>query len=131
MPHTIARRQWIAGVLASIGLARADEKPKQLTVEEVEKALANGNAFLLDVREPRELEESGTIKGYVNIPLSQLASRLNEIPKDKMIVTLCQRGVRAERAGELLLKHGYKVAGACGIQDWKNKEKPVVYPKKK
>jgi rhodanese-related sulfurtransferase len=34
------------------------------------------------------------------------------------------------RAGELLAKHGYKVVGACGIQDWKQKQKPVVYPKK-
>jgi len=30
----------------------------------------------------------------------------------------------------LLLKNGYKVVGACGILEWKNKEKPVVYPKK-
>jgi hypothetical protein len=29
------------------------------------------------------------------------------------------------------MKHGYEVAGACGITDWKNKKKPVVYPKKK
>jgi rhodanese-related sulfurtransferase len=39
------------------------------------------------VREPKELAELGTIKGYVNIPLGQLESRLSEIPKDKLIVT--------------------------------------------
>jgi len=39
------------------------------------------------VREPKELTELGTIKGYVNIPLGQLESRLSEIPKDKLIVT--------------------------------------------
>jgi rhodanese-related sulfurtransferase len=39
------------------------------------------------VREPKELEELGTIKGYVNIPLSQIENRLSEIPKNKLIVT--------------------------------------------
>jgi len=43
--------------------------------------------YFLDVREPKELTELGTIKGYVNIPLGQLEGRLSEIPKDKLIVT--------------------------------------------
>ncbi len=43
--------------------------------------------FLIDVREPKEIEELGSLKGYVNIPLGQIESRLNEIPKDRYIVT--------------------------------------------
>ncbi len=43
--------------------------------------------FFLDVREPKELEELGTIKGYVNIPLDQLEKRVAEVPKNKLIVT--------------------------------------------
>lgn len=126
------RRTMLAGLVAGIGfLQAAEDKPKQLTADEVEQALRDGKAFLLDVREPKELDEFGTIKGYVNIPLGQLESRLNEIPKDKIVVTLCQRGVRAGKAGELLMKNGYTVAGACGILDWKSKQKPVIYPNKK
>ena len=41
----------------------------------------------LDVREPSELEELGTLEGYVNIPLGQIEKRLSEIPKDKAIIT--------------------------------------------
>ena len=130
MLRQFTRRLWLAGLTAGIGLAQTAEKPKQLSAEEADEALKAGNVFLLDVREPKELDEFGSIKGYVNIPLGQLDSRLAEIPKDKVIVTLCQRGVRAGKAGELLLKNGYKVAGACGILDWKSKQKPVVYPKK-
>ena len=41
----------------------------------------------LDVRDPREIAELGTLEGYVNIPLPQLEQRLGEIPKSKAIVT--------------------------------------------
>ena len=49
--------------------------------------LADEGIFLLDVREPSELEELGTVEGYVNIPIDELADRLDEIPKDKRILT--------------------------------------------
>ena len=67
----------------------ADDKPaKQLSQAELEKLLQDEkNLFFLDVREPKEIQELGSIKGYVNIPLGQLESRLNEIPKNKLIVT--------------------------------------------
>jgi len=42
--------------------------------------------FFLNVREPKEIEELGTIDGYVNIPMSQLEARLQEIPKDALLV---------------------------------------------
>ena len=85
----LTRGKWLLGLLGTAGLGQENqEKTKQLTSEEAEKALKGDNVFLLDVREPKELEEFGTIKGYVNIPLGQLESRLKEIPKDKVVVTL-------------------------------------------
>ena len=36
---------------------------------------------------PEELEELGTVEGYTNIPIDQLADRLDELPKDKPILT--------------------------------------------
>ena len=50
-------------------------------------ALNDSNVFLLDVRNPEELEELGTVEGYTNIPIDQLADRLDELPKDKPILT--------------------------------------------
>jgi rhodanese-related sulfurtransferase len=47
-----------------------------------------GKVYFLDVREPAEIAKLGSVKGYVNIPLSQLERRLGEVPKDKLIVTL-------------------------------------------
>ena len=49
--------------------------------------MAAGNVFFLDVREPKEIEELGGYQGYVNIPMSQLAARLGELPRDRPILT--------------------------------------------
>ncbi|HJO30116.1 MAG TPA: hypothetical protein QGG30_06490 [Acidobacteriota bacterium] len=43
--------------------------------------------FLLDVRRPSELEEFGMVAGYTNIPIDELADRLNELPRDRPILT--------------------------------------------
>lgn len=62
---------------------------QNLTTEELEKHLKDRKkVFFLDVREPKEIQELGSVKGYVNIPLGQLESRLGEIPKEKLIITL-------------------------------------------
>ena len=63
-----------------------DEAP-QLQGEELAAALNDANVFLLDVRNPEELEELGTVEGYTNIPIDQLADRLDELPKDKPVLT--------------------------------------------
>ena len=60
---------------------------KQLNADQLKKLLEQKKVFFLDVREPKELEELGTIKGYVNIPLGQLEQRLNQIPRDALVVT--------------------------------------------
>ncbi len=65
------------------------KRPKELTAGELEKLLASqDNIFYLDVREPEEIKQLGSVRGYVNIPIGQLEARLKEIPKDKLIVTL-------------------------------------------
>jgi rhodanese-related sulfurtransferase len=137
------RRSWLlastlASILASLAPTAAllgQNKPsveeKKLTADELKELLAKQDVFFLDVREPKELEEMGTIKGYVNIPLGQLESRMSEVPKDKPIITACQRGVRAGRAAALLNKNGYKVIGSCGLTEWKEKNYPLIYPKQK
>jgi hypothetical protein len=60
---------------------------RRVQADDIDELLASGNVLLLDVREPRELEELGTLEGYVNIPLGQLEDRLAELPKDKAILT--------------------------------------------
>lgn len=54
---------------------------------DLDAVLADTNVVLLDVREPWELERLGTREGYINIPLGELESRLDELPREKTILT--------------------------------------------
>ena len=65
----------------------APEEAQQLTGEALASALHNTDVFLLDVREPDELEELGTVEGYTNIPIDELDGRLDELPRDRPILT--------------------------------------------
>jgi predicted sulfurtransferase len=74
---------------SSSGQDQAPAKPNapKMASDDVMALLEKGEVFFLDVREPKELEELGTLEGYVNIPLGQLEKRLSEVPKDKAIIT--------------------------------------------
>lgn len=123
-------RRLLIGLLALSGVTLLAQSPaKKLTADDLKQALEDKDAFFLDVREPKELEELGTIKGYVNIPIGQLEARLSEVPKNKRIIVACEHGRRASRGAEILAKNGYRVTGACGLADWREKNYPVVYPK--
>lgn len=60
---------------------------------------------LLDVRDPEELEICG-LPGAVNIPLSELESRISAVPAGRPLCVLCYTDVRAKSAAEILLKTG-------------------------
>ena len=64
--------------------------------------------FLLDVRDEDELEEFGALPAAVNIPLAQLRDRLGELPRDRRIVTYCQKGQRGYLAARALRGHGFE-----------------------
>ncbi|HZY42816.1 MAG TPA: rhodanese-like domain-containing protein, partial [Anaerolineae bacterium] len=52
--------------------------------------------FVIDVREPQELKDSGYIDGSVNIPLRELFKDMGKLPTDKTaaIITYCAIGQR-------------------------------------
>jgi glyoxylase-like metal-dependent hydrolase (beta-lactamase superfamily II) len=59
---------------------------------------------LLDVREPDEVAD-WQIPHVHNIPLGQLESRVDEVPRDRHIVVICAKGERALRGAEILAGH--------------------------
>jgi len=79
----------LASALLMGALCGQSPKAKEIDYDQLAKLLEKpGQVFFLDVRERYEIENLGSVKGYVNIPLSQLEGRLKEVPKDKLIVTL-------------------------------------------
>ena len=71
------------------------------------------SAFLLDVRNPSELEVE-SVPGALNIPLPQLRRRLEELPRDREIHVICRSGGRAYFATRILLQNGFKAKEYCG-----------------
>ncbi|VBB84462.1 Putative NADH oxidase [Podospora comata] len=69
--------------------------------------------FLLDVRSPKEFA-SGHIDGAVNIPLGDLRKRLDEVPKDKPIISYCQVGYRGYLGYRILKQDGYDAVNLDG-----------------
>jgi rhodanese-related sulfurtransferase len=63
------------------------DESKRVSADEIDKLLAEGKVLLLDVREPKEREELGAIEDSINIPIGQLEKRLDELPKDRLILT--------------------------------------------
>jgi hypothetical protein len=60
---------------------------RRVKAENIDSVMANGDTILLDVREPKEIEELGGYEGAINIPVTELEKRLGELPKDKTILT--------------------------------------------
>jgi NADPH-dependent 2,4-dienoyl-CoA reductase/sulfur reductase-like enzyme/rhodanese-related sulfurtransferase len=69
--------------------------------------------FILDVRNPAELAVE-SVAGAVNIPLTELRKRINELPKDKEILVICRSAQRAYYATRILLQNGFKARNISG-----------------
>jgi len=100
----------MAGFVAG-GLLRGDHP--QVDVEDILAAPVAEQMYLLDVRTPQEFA-SGHIPGAVNIPVDDLRSRLNELPRDRKIAAYCQVGQRGYLATRILLQAGFSTANVGG-----------------
>ena len=61
---------------------------QRITTAELEKMLKDGTAFVVDVRS-QDAYDLGHIPGSKLIPENEIPNRVNELPRDKMIVTYC------------------------------------------
>jgi len=65
--------------------------------------------FILDVRTPKEWDETGVIPGAVTITLTELDQYLSELPPlNKPILVYCKAGARGQYALTYLKVLGYK-----------------------
>ena len=99
-----------------------------LSVQEIRARLeAGGPLMLLDVREPHELLISHLDQG-VNIPLSQMADRWQEIPRDRPVVVFCRSGARSANLIAELQSAGYTnlINMTGGINAWSREIDPSI-----
>lgn len=91
-------------------------------------AANRGAVHILDVRGPEEFVGAlGCLDGSQNIPLGQLRDRLEDVPKDKPVVAICQSGKRSGMAAMILLKGGWdRVANVDGgLLEWHKLSLPL------
>jgi rhodanese-related sulfurtransferase len=84
--------------------SRVEMKVKSMQLIDM---LEDGKAVLVDIRFKEEQQAWGPSFG-LKIPLSELPARLDELPKDKIIVTACPHKDRAIIAMTYLRSKGIK-----------------------
>lgn len=102
---------WIALALVAIAAAAfilLQSRP--LPVTEITAAQAyekyQAGAFFLDVRTEAEYA-AAHIANSVLIPLEELETRLDEVPRDRDVVVICRSGVRSKEGATILRRAGF------------------------
>lgn len=139
-----------AELLAAVGLRvrgflgggmsawRAEERPVErieaIGPEELAARLdggrggADGKApLVLDVRRDGEFAE-GHIPGSEHIPFGELPGRLDELPRDRPIATICKAGARSGLAASVLQREGFEGVvhvARGGVGTWQREGRPV------
>ena len=90
-----------------------------------------GNAVVLDVREPWEVQTASVApQGFelVAIPMNTIPARLQELDPDRPVACLCHHGGRSQRVAMFLEQQGHaRVANiAGGIDAWSRERDPTV-----
>lgn len=132
-----------AEMLAAVGLQvrgflgggmsawRAEERPvariEPIGPEQLAELLEGEDPpFVLDVRRAGEFAE-GHIAGSLHIPYGELARRLDELPRDRAIATICKGGKRSGLAASVLQREGFETIHVArgGVGTWRGEGRPV------
>ncbi len=116
-------------------VAEAEKQVQNLTVDEAAQELEQGDAVLVDVREPSERAQSGYIAGAVEAPRGMLefwADPTNpyhreEFDPGRRIILHCASGGRSALAAAALQNLGYDNVAHMdgGFKGWKEAGRPV------
>jgi rhodanese-related sulfurtransferase/glyoxylase-like metal-dependent hydrolase (beta-lactamase superfamily II) len=132
-----------AELLAAVGLTvrgfleggmtawRTEERPvRRIELIDPEELAARAGApeppLILDVRNASEYA-SEHIPGSLHIPYGDLAGRLEELPRERPIATICRGGKRSGLAASILQREGFAdvVHVGQGVGAWRDGGHPV------
>jgi rhodanese-related sulfurtransferase len=113
-------------VIAGLPGVKAQTLPAEVSVSTAAE-LRDSGAFILDVREPSEWDEIH-VPGSTLIPLGQLESSLNQVPKDQKVVVICRSGNRSQTGRDILTSAGFEnvTSVSGGIRAWQSAGYPTV-----
>ena len=111
----------------------AERKAMKITSAELVELLQEDKAQLIDIRFKEEFA-AWHMGGSINIPLNELPGRLDEIDKNKIVVTACPHKDRAILGRIFLVINGYQakylVDGLMGMADLLRGDKAKLYVEK-
>jgi rhodanese-related sulfurtransferase len=115
----------IVVVIALAGSAENNSSlATQISVDQAYQMYQEGT-FVLDVRTQEEWNEYHAPNTTL-IPLEELQSRLNELPKDEEILVICRSGNRSQQGRDILLAAGFQATSMeGGLKDWSTKGYPI------
>jgi rhodanese-related sulfurtransferase len=96
------------------------------TTPSVTVAELTGEEHLLDVREADEWA-AGHAEQAQLVPMSQLAGRLAELPKERDVVVVCKSGARSAQVTAYLNQNGWSARNLVGgMVAWQAASRPMV-----
>src|SRR5919206_5174849 len=98
----------------------------EISTDETARALADGSAQIVDVREPYE-REAGYVEGSEHIELQRLAGAAQSLDRERPVIFYCRSGARSLMAAQAFSRAGfdaYSMAG--GLVDWAGEGRPIA-----
>lgn len=132
--RNIRAKETIMTKSAAVYLEQANGLVPRLSVEDAMAKHGGDNVVIIDVRDGKAIEETGTIAGALRIPRGFIEFAADEatphhndaLSKDKEILLVCGAGGMAALTGRTLLEMGYEnVHNIGGFGDWKEAGGPV------
>ncbi len=97
----------------------------QISVADLQAALAAGSARLIDVREKQEFD-SGHVPGAVWVPMSLVPLRMDEFRAAEPVYVVCRTGNRSGQVVMWLANQGIQTVNvAGGTVSWQNQGFPI------
>lgn len=99
---------------------------EEISPEQARRQISSG-AIILDVRTYEEFV-GGHIEKSLQMPLENLTSLMQALPHDRLIITVCNSGLRSIQARYILQEAGYTQVTSMtgGIQAWVKAGYPLV-----
>ena len=119
---------------AATYLEEANAIIPRLSVEDALAKHGDDNVVIIDVRDGKAIEDTGTIAGALRIPRGFIEFAADEatphhnqaLSKDKEILLVCAAGGMAALTGRTLAEMGYEnVYNIGGFGDWKDAGGPT------
>jgi hydroxyacylglutathione hydrolase len=91
------------------------------SVQQLKERLGKEQPFILDVRDIKNWNSVGHIRGAHQVYIGELPQHLDEIPKNEPIVVYCDAGYKGSLAASILAIHQYhRVTNVLGgMTAWK------------